>query len=949
MLYIALHMNTQKATKAKSKKDRSFHHLIDAKAEERRGTMIRLFTLLFTMIFFVIMETLVDTHVCFGDSRIDTSVLVADSSISCNSNVHRWVIAFSTIIFVISVVFPFFTGRHLYLLSKHGRLGEASVFASLGALYRPFKDKYAFFHMVQLARKTCLIILLKFLYQSAGFQLLLSFIVNGTYAAIILFCKPFAPSRRSPFPGSNIQIDTLNSLERFSVIICLFSHFASGMFYWLGNDVPTVFEYIMFIVLAGSYTLLVVFAIWLIGREATRGFIDADLKATGNRLIEETMRVFHAMKSFSQDRDYVLAGQICEQLRLLRKKVLDSKLDLNWHISERLRELDQMRAVSVADSVPLSFTLADVCDRSAESDSTNSNSNDEAPKQSVAKRYEFKRSERMADLRGSNGMSVNMLFNAADEWATLLEELEGDARSCEDYETAHLMFSRQGAALVDVYNDMSNAILDSLFDVKQEIDDELRRYNIARVFELAEILKDDMDKCEIKLLNLMKELKKVETKNKTPKGKRKNRKRIVPLKIGDKDSTKSTKSTGDRILDFDGVCSTVSMSTNEKVQSKKKLEQSLAQLRKEKRLLKSNVSLKSRLLKLPIAISELIRDNDIEGTMPKSISKEFIDVSSKQVAEIEVNNTVAEWTKLEKTCQDLLKQFAKEDDNNQNKLRDDLFLLSFRWDEHRSQRLERRRKQRKIVSWILLGLVVMIILGFLSYEPSPAEAILPAVITTGQCSPITSLPEACFNIRTSDELSSQRRHNTTFSGYYYSTIDMPESVAEQVVIAGSTLFDRMAQTINDAGGLDPISCSLVFMRFICDFYFPPCDTKCTPLLQCGTLCYDVWSQCMPGIDKTHVETFLPGGAYSEVIDSGLSSAVRPYTRRAVNTLLNQCEPLKPMDNALSSLDLDPACYKPQQTVTDYSKACNFYPYNEVEDDICYAEDECENCNCPAQE
>eukprot|EP01029_Cantina_marsupialis_P032110 TRINITY_DN952_c0_g1_i3.p1 TRINITY_DN952_c0_g1~~TRINITY_DN952_c0_g1_i3.p1 ORF type:complete len:233 (+),score=42.25 TRINITY_DN952_c0_g1_i3:98-796(+) len=226
---------------------------------------------------------------------------------------------------------------------------------------------------------------------------------------------------------------------------------------------------------------------------------------------------------------------------------------------------------------------------------------------------------------------------------------------------------------------------------------------------------------------------------------------------------------------------------------------------------------------------------------------------------------------------------------------------------------------------------------YLLFSNQDSEVYIePPVITTGQCEPVSGLPEICRDFRTELPTSSMGRHNMTFSGYYYKSMDFDNSFNEELFEAIESFFDKVDVLLDSVGYTASGACKNIFMRYACDYYYPVCDINCTPLPICSTLCLDFYTHCIPVIDvfdSADFKPFLPGGSMSHMFDLTLE----PEKSRITQSVL---------DNKLTRLELDSTCLDPHDSVVTYTKSCNTYNYRPTDDKVCYSQEECENCRCP---
>eukprot|EP01029_Cantina_marsupialis_P003851 TRINITY_DN13874_c0_g4_i1.p1 TRINITY_DN13874_c0_g4~~TRINITY_DN13874_c0_g4_i1.p1 ORF type:complete len:1901 (-),score=393.99 TRINITY_DN13874_c0_g4_i1:326-6028(-) len=919
--------------------DESARQDLLAQVDQRRGTIIRLFVLFTTLVYVLFMKTLLETLVCFGDQRLDTSVLVADHIVSCDTEVHSIVAVVSGIFFILGLLLPIYVGRTLWKLSSENRLGETEVFNSLGALYRPFKDKYAYFQTLQMVRKALLIVILKFLYDSTSIQLISSFILNSFYAFIVFSFKPFAETTRTVFGSHSKRIDALNVMERWSIAMCLISHVVSGVFLWIPDKVAEWMRVGMFVTMAVGFICVFIMVFWLIAKESVRGFIDADLKASGDRLVDETVRVWHSMVCFQSQRKYFVAAQIAKQLNVLRDKVNNSAMiSPTDDIRDRIKMLDRRTKISVSTMRPRNLSLHSILEsprpRNTGSPSTLTNSSSvfnpllaqqqrtnipgysnnskssnfessitnchrqiqRRPVETVNQRYTSLRATQLQELCETSNLCLERILESADKWINVLKRLEYDSCKVEDYETALVMSERQRIATPALVKEVVNQYLMNLIKKRDRIDTKMRTYDMDGAEMCLKETKMAKEVCIEALQRLVHES---HLSNRFGKTKKALRKVLV---------------------------------------------KGIKKVHKETSITSLQRPICERMKVLPSCLRDLIRCRQI-ASMNESDSSPLSQQISSIIPRLKPNclYPLSTWKTL-KSISNQLNTCYKTANNRSGSadLNDELEKYAKWRDALLKRRAELKKKVLRYLLYTIGSIAIIILCVFALYTPKEPEPIPPPIITTGKCTIDENIPTQCRDLRIEPQ-SVQARHNLTWTEYYYSSVDMDEDYYQEAVDQNFQLFSKFSSAMALIGA-DTEECERMYLRFVCDFYFPACDSSCTPLQPCSTLCFDIWSQCLVSVEPRHLVRFLPGGSAYAALGAGQPPEFRRIIEFPIMTLLNQCEPLSALDNPLAAIDIKSECLSPP--AQSYAKACNTFNYIESETNVCYSKGEGLYYNCP---
>eukprot|EP01029_Cantina_marsupialis_P017928 TRINITY_DN4051_c0_g2_i1.p1 TRINITY_DN4051_c0_g2~~TRINITY_DN4051_c0_g2_i1.p1 ORF type:complete len:448 (+),score=99.07 TRINITY_DN4051_c0_g2_i1:196-1344(+) len=200
-LCLILKIQKRKLNRALKIENESIRFNEITRIDENRATAYRVLTVLVTIGYFLVMSTLLDVFICHNDDDVDISVLVNDQSISCDTDTHSWAVILSAFLFTIGLIIPVKIGFDLWKRVRKNQLGDGMSYGSMGAFYRPFKDKYAYFQTISILRKTLVVLILKVFYDAAETQLIASFIVNLFYGFIVFSQSPFITIARPSHKG----------------------------------------------------------------------------------------------------------------------------------------------------------------------------------------------------------------------------------------------------------------------------------------------------------------------------------------------------------------------------------------------------------------------------------------------------------------------------------------------------------------------------------------------------------------------------------------------------------------------------------------------------------------------------------------------------------------------------------------------------------------------------
>eukprot|EP01029_Cantina_marsupialis_P012236 TRINITY_DN2703_c0_g1_i1.p1 TRINITY_DN2703_c0_g1~~TRINITY_DN2703_c0_g1_i1.p1 ORF type:complete len:457 (+),score=101.30 TRINITY_DN2703_c0_g1_i1:277-1647(+) len=219
---------------------------------------------------------------------------------------------------------------------------------------------------------------------------------------------------------------------------------------------------------------------------------------------------------------------------------------------------------------------------------------------------------------------------------------------------------------------------------------------------------------------------------------------------------------------------------------------------------------------------------------------------------------------------------------------------------------------------------------------------------TGICLPNTNMPLKCQELRFGEQIGSDYRPllDYTFSSHYYNHLpNMTFSEATQLVDVHKSSYNEFKYVINEIGGGGLDFCTDLYLSMVCDYYFPPCDSKCSPIPFCMTQCYDVWSLCMPHLQPDDLSEFMPGGKLFDRMGMDLPPDLKALMLPPALFMASGCEseyalldyPMDPdvkLDSSSECLDVKAYALMSQ---------CGSIPIG-VEDTVCYPET-CDNCEC----
>eukprot|EP01029_Cantina_marsupialis_P014275 TRINITY_DN31579_c0_g1_i1.p1 TRINITY_DN31579_c0_g1~~TRINITY_DN31579_c0_g1_i1.p1 ORF type:complete len:192 (-),score=24.39 TRINITY_DN31579_c0_g1_i1:302-850(-) len=182
-------------------------------------------------------------------------------------------------------------------------------------------------------------------------------------------------------------------------------------------------------------------------------------------------------------------------------------------------------------------------------------------------------------------------------------------------------------------------------------------------------------------------------------------------------------------------------------------------------------------------------------------------------------------------------------------------------------------------------------------------------------------------------------------------MEFDANLNEELISLTSNVYDKVGTMVDMFGDYSVETCKSIFMRYVCDYFYSPCDENCTPMHQCQSLCLDLYAYCAPRLDLFDTgdfKPFLPGGGLSNMFDLSLAPEMKRIVLAVLYKFFNECTIYTPLDTPMADISLDPKCYNPNDQVVAYTKSCNTYDYVLPEDAICYSQEVCDNCYCPAE-
>eukprot|EP01029_Cantina_marsupialis_P013933 TRINITY_DN308968_c0_g1_i2.p1 TRINITY_DN308968_c0_g1~~TRINITY_DN308968_c0_g1_i2.p1 ORF type:complete len:708 (+),score=107.05 TRINITY_DN308968_c0_g1_i2:385-2508(+) len=706
------------------------------------------------------------------------------------------------------------------------------------------------------------------------------------------------------------------------------------------------------------------------------------------------------MKRFEGNKSYPMASWAAEQMKFLRAKIIGSGIDLKMPVGHKLISLNKRKALDEDSRKLFSsvFVLSDICatptlpttSASISSDLSSQQNQKQQPIQSLTP---FNKSEVNSmdshEMRTSTSSDENSkpkrvcmyalnvnakehvsqtystgyrtlvdglvtksytleldeIIDVCGEWKESLQHMEFDACNVEDYDLAETIHTHQIYVLTRMIRDLLKQHIESISALEKSADEQLRHFNVLAAREIVlklqgvrESVNEMFKKWITDLFNnekctLISDKDKIQASKALRFGLRsvaKHKKNWVGSKVmfkrlsalttamnhlmeAKKDNLSSTHSRSGN--PGDGPYSTVTRDTIDDIN-------------------KQGIFLKESMMRRT-------RDDMFNTTRTNT--------STRSIHDTNETSDSFQWDQLDNICSDMISKYASDIDKNGDLVRQRLHDLTIEVDKEKAKRRRRVKKFLKYVGMIGVLLIMMIYLIIIIMNDDSQDIVIPPIANTGQCTSNSQLPKVCLDLRQNSSDSHQIRHNTSFSGYHYSTIDMDKSFYDRVMNFNIDTFAKFLPSIYAHGGGEPAVCQSLYTRYVCDYYWPPCaEDGCTPLPQCTALCQDLYLECLPnpGPDITHFQKFLPDGESYGFISMGLSDEERYILEFPVFTFINECSPLKDMDNSMAHINLDSNCFADE--IKDYTKACATFKYGGSSNigSVCYPKDECPDCYCP---